>query len=309
MKHAPIVLIGYNRPQHIEQCISSLRANDEAQDTVLYFFLDGPGSTEDVPLVEQVRRIAHASTGFLEVRIVQRDAHLGLSRNVIDSVTLSLALHESVIVVEDDLVVSPTFLEYMHKALQWYQFSAGVFSISGYNYPRRILSLPRGYSYDAFFVMRHMCWGWGTWRDRWQKADWEIRDHASLRQNSSWLRSFSEGGVDLPRMLETQVQGHLDSWAIRWTYAHFANHAVCLVPVQSLVNNMGTDGSGVHMRATERYFHRTLNCNTVMRLPPHVYVDPLIARRFKTAERRGFAFRVGRKIYHTPWHSFLHGRG
>jgi hypothetical protein len=293
----PIALIGYNRPRHIEGCIASLRANTEAEETTLYAFLDGPRGIEDVPLVEEVRRITHSATGFREIRIVERDRNLGLSRNVIDGVTRVLAEHESVIVVEDDLVVSPVFLWYMRKALELYRSSSAVFSVSGYNYPRKLFPVPASHPYDAFFVMRHMCWGWGTWRDRWQKADWEIPDFPSLSRDLSWRRSFSEGGLDLPQMLEAQARGQIDSWAIRWTHAHFANHAVCLVPVKSLVNNMGTDGSGVHMKASTRYFHRTLNGNTGMRFPSQVYVDPLIARMFKTAERRSLVYRAFFKLY------------
>ncbi len=296
---APLVLIGYNRPRHIERCIASLRANSMARETVLYAFLDGPRVREDVSLVEEVRRIVRAAQGFLEVRIIERQENLGLSRNVIDGVTTVLAEHESVIVVEDDLVVSPSFLPYMSEALLRYRFAAGVFSVSGYNYPRRILRVGRDYPYDAFFIMRHMCWGWGTWRDRWRKADWEITDYSQLSRSASWRRSFSQGGMDLPRMLEAQTRGQVDSWAIRWTYAHFVNHAVCLVPVESFVNNMGVDGSGTHMKATGRYFHPTLNEKTRLRLPRHVYVDPLIARMYMTAERRSLGFRAYHKLART----------
>jgi hypothetical protein len=301
---APIALIGYNRPHHIERCISSLQANSAARGSTLYVFLDGPRGAEDASSVEEVRRIARATTRFREVRIAERKSNLGLSRNVIDGVTSVLAEHESVIVVEDDLVVSPSFLQYMNEALVRYRFAAGVFSVSGYNYPRRVLPMPAGYPYDAFFVTRHMCWGWGTWKDRWQKADWEIPDHSSLTKNSSWKRSLAEAGLDLPRMLEDQVQGRLDSWAIRWTYAHFANHAVCLVPVESFVNNMGADGSGVHMKASTRYFHASLNRTLLMILPPHVYVDPWIARKFKTAERRSLAVRIWRRLFRAQRHIF-----
>ena len=203
---APIALIGYNRPRHVEWCLTSLRANPEARESILYLFLDGPRSMEETTRVEEVRRVARSATGFSAVRLVERERNLGLSRNVIDGVTQVLAENESVIVVEDDLVVSPSFLRYMNDALERYRCSASVFSISGYIYPRSILSVPRGYPHDAFFVMRHMCWGWGTWRDRWRQADWEIRDYASLRANPSWRRAFSDVGVDLPGMLEAQMR-------------------------------------------------------------------------------------------------------
>jgi hypothetical protein len=134
--------------------------------------------------------------------------------------------------------------------LNIYRASPQVFTVSGYNYPNELLRIPNSYSYDAFFVMRHMCWGWATWRDRWQQADWQLDNYESLRMDESWRRSFREDGVDLPGMLDEQMHGQIDSWAIRWTYAHFAHHAVCLVPVHSFVN-IGVDGSGVHMSASQ----------------------------------------------------------
>jgi len=144
--------------------------------------------------------------------------------------------------------------------------------------------------------MRHMCWGWATWRDRWQQADWQVENYEILRTDESWRRSFREGGVDLPGMLDEQMHGQIDSWAIRWTHAHFANHAVCLVPVHSFVNNMGTDGSGVHMSASLRYYHPTLTGSETVRFPRLVYVDPEIARRFKKVEKRSLAYRAARRI-------------
>ena len=297
MKAVSVALFAYNRPKHLSNCIESLRKNSESSLTTVYFFLDGPFNTDDIPHVEQVYEIASSTTGFLEIRISKRDQHIGLSRNIIDGITQVLAKQESVIVVEDDLVVSQGFLRYMNRALDFYRESPQVFSISAYNYPPKILRIPRDYRYDAFFVMRHMCWGWGTWRDRWAKADWNLDNYASLRNDESWKRSFQEVGIDLLGMLNAQMHGEIDSWAIRWTHAHFTHHAVCLVPVESLVNNMGADGSGVHATPTSRYFHQRLNGKSrSLRLPSLVYVDPLIARVYKTAERRSFFVRATSKV-------------
>jgi glycosyltransferase involved in cell wall biosynthesis len=293
---APIALFAFNRPQHLEKCLSSLLQNAESSTTRLYCFLDGPRNESDIRHVEQARQIARTARGFLDVRILERDHNRGLSRSIIDGVSRVLEKHKRVIVVEDDLVVSPAFLRYMNEALRFYAPTPGVFSVSGYNYPQKILRIPGGYPYDAFFVQRHMCWGWGTWRDRWKRADWRVKNYDSLSRNESWKRSFEEGGVDLPGTLDAQVHGQLDSWAIRWSYAHFVNHGVCLVPVKSLVNNMGVDDSGVHMKASRRYFHRSLSGKDELALPPLIYIDPLIARAYKTAERRNLLFRAAVKM-------------
>ena len=156
---APIALIGYNRPQHIRNCLESLAANLEASQSDIYCFLDGPRSHEDLPHVRQVRKVVHEARGFRSIKIMERESNWGLSRNVIDGVTRILAQRDRVIVVEDDLVVSPGFLRYLNQALDVYRASPQVFTVSGYNYPEKLLRIPNSYSYDAFFVMRHMCWG------------------------------------------------------------------------------------------------------------------------------------------------------
>jgi len=292
---AAVALFAYNRPGHLQRCLASLRANPEAAASTGYFFIDGPRTAADRPLVEQVRRIALTSAVFRRTVVVDRGENRGLSGNIIDGVTQVLDTHARAIVVEDDLVVSPAFLGYMNQALVRYERAPSVFSVSGYNYPRAMLRSPPDYCYDAFFVPRHMCWGWGTWRDRWQHADWEISDYGAVCTDPSWQRSFRQVGLDLPQMLAQYKGGDIDSWAIRWTYTHFVNHAVCLVPVNSFVNNAGVDGSGSHMAASDRYHHRCLNCRTDLRLPAQVYVDPVIASAFSRTERRSLPSRISRR--------------
>lgn len=296
LPQAAIAVFAYNRPRHLERCLASLRSNPEAAQSTGYFFLDGPRSESDEAPVAEVRRVALTSGIFRRTVITDRGVNVGLSGNIIDGVTQVLAVHPRVIVVEDDLVVSPAFLGYMNQALERYWKSSSVFSVSGYNYPRALLRAPTDFAYDAFFVSRHMCWGWGTWRDRWEQADWEIGDYRTVSRDRSWKRSFEQVGIDLPGMLAQYKGGTIDSWAIRWTYAHFANHAVCLVPVRSFVNNAGADGSGRHMAASGRYLHRRLNCARNLCLPGQVYVDPVIASAFMRTERRSLVSRISRRV-------------
>lgn len=69
-----------------------------------------------------------------------------------------------VIVLEDDIVTSPAFLDFINAALDKYHAEPKVWHISGRNYlisSEQLLPEP--------FVWRTMnCWGWVTSADRWQ---------------------------------------------------------------------------------------------------------------------------------------------
>ena len=81
------------------------------------------------------------------------------------------------IVLEDDILVSPVFLDYMNDALNRYEREKRVWSISAWSHP--IDSTGLGDSY--FWCIPH-CWGWASWNDRWQYFK---RDIAWVEQNFS----------------------------------------------------------------------------------------------------------------------------
>jgi len=117
MKLAPVILFTYNRPNHIKRNIESLLKNKEAGQSDLFVFSDAPKKEEDKLKVEQVREYLSTITQFQSVTIVKREFNYGLGKNIIDGVTEIVATYGKVIVLEDDLVVSPYFLEYMNEGL------------------------------------------------------------------------------------------------------------------------------------------------------------------------------------------------
>ena len=102
------------------------------------------------------------------------------------------------------------------------------------------------YKEDIYLSYRCMSWGWATWSDRWSKIEWDIKDFQQLKNNKKEIKLFNRGGDDLFPMLKSQLDGNIDSWAIRFCYAHYKNNSFCVYPVKSFVNNEGFDGSGVH---------------------------------------------------------------
>jgi GR25 family glycosyltransferase involved in LPS biosynthesis len=192
-----------------------------------------------------------------------------------------LRKHDAVVVVEDDIVLARNALQYFHQALHYYRHSGGVGSVSGYAHPPSLLSIPRHYPYDAYFLGRSFSWGWATWSDRWEQVNWDVSRWERLRQDERVVRGLSALGPDVPLMLDMQLNGKIDSWAIRYTLHHFLNGLLSLTPVHSYVQNIGLDGSGTHTGNTRRYENDLSLAMSNPLLPPFVAPNPLIAERFR----------------------------
>jgi len=247
---APIVLFVYNRPEHTRKTVESLLKNALAGMSEIFIYSDGPKSEKDNDRIKSVRNYIHEISGFKQVKIIEREKNLGLAKSVITGVSDVFSSFEKVIVMEDDIVTSPSFLLFINEALKYYEYNKKIFSVSGYTYP---ITFSQSYFHDVFISYRPSSWGWGTWKDRWKKVDWEIKDYKSFQSDKNAQISFNKAGEDLIPMLYAQMKGKIDSWAIRWAYSHFRNYAYCLSPVKSLCKNIGTDSSGTHSATTKKY--------------------------------------------------------
>ena len=202
--------MAYNRPEALRRSLAALAAADLASDTDLFIRIDGPRGEVDAEKVAAVREVAQAARGFRSVDICWSDKNQGLGPSVIQGVERILDFSETVIVLEDDLVVSKGFLRYMNDALRQYADDARVFSVCGYT---NRVTMPEGYPYDAYFCPRSSSWGWATWRDRWQSVDWNPTP-ASLQKHAHAFNRW--GGSDCAKMLRDWMEGRNRSWAIRF---------------------------------------------------------------------------------------------
>lgn len=241
MGRSPIALFVYNRPEHTAKAISALRACAEAAESDLTIFSDAPKAEKDQPGVLAVREIVRSVHGFRNVTLIEREENMGLARSIISGVTDLVNRHGRLIVMEDDLVASPHFLAYMNNALDYYESNERVISIHGYVYPVNE-TLP-----ETFLLRGADCWGWGTWKRGW--ALFEQDGETLLRElrKRRLTREFDFGGAyAYTNMLERQVRGEIDSWAIRWYASAFLRDKLTLYPGQSLISNIGHDASGSH---------------------------------------------------------------
>ncbi len=246
---APIVLFVFNRPQHTQRTLAALAQSKGAELVTLCIFSDAPRSPKDNEAVAEVRKICRQAKGFAQVKIVERQENFGLARNIIEGVTEIFNHSDEVVVLEDDLITSPHFIHYINDALTFYK-DKKVFSVAGYS-PN--IALPSDYNRSTYFIPRNCSWGWATWKDRWQRVDWQVSDFEAFIRSRERRESFNIAGNDLTPMLLKQRLGQINSWSIRFCYAAFAIGWPTVYPVHSQVRNGGIDGSGTHMKKTTKY--------------------------------------------------------
>lgn len=265
---APIIVFCYNRPWHVEQTLEALSRNELSDQSILYIYCDGPkadASDEQLQKIAEVRQVVRKRQWCKDVYIVESEKNKGLANSVISGVTEVINRYNRVIVLEDDLITSPYFLTYMNHSLDFYENYESVFSIGGYNFPQTKMPIPDDYPYDNYVCLRSCSWGWGTWRNRWNKVNWTMGKFDISKTNSSMMHALNRLGDDFIPMMQMQQDGLIDSWSVRFGFEHFLHHAVAMIPCVSYVRNIGIDGSGTHCGNNADSYHIDLSLSK--RLP------------------------------------------
>ncbi len=277
--YAPILLFTYNRPAHTRRLVESLLQNPESARSRLFIYSDAPRDEAARPAVDEVRRYLRTLSGFGGIHLVERTENWGLARSVINGVTSLLQDFDRVIVLEDDLVLSPVFLRFMNEALETYQDEPRVGHIQACDFTQDP-SLP-----ETFLIKWTGSWGWATWRRAWKLFNPDGRALLNELEQRHLTREFDFGGAyRYTRMLRRQVKGLNDSWAIRWNASLFLADVLSLNVGRSLVQNGGFDGSGT-------------NCGGGGLYASTLRADPLPVRRISPIEEDLAARRALARYY------------
>ncbi|MFC4802576.1 glycosyltransferase family 2 protein [Neobacillus sp. GCM10023253] len=250
---SPVIVFVYNRLEHTKETIEALAKNSIADETEIYIFSDAPKdkkSEKKVTLIREYLDSLGERKLFKSVKVFKAESNNGLAKSVILGVSQIINEYGKVIVVEDDLVSSADFLQFMNDALDYYEANKNIWSISGYNIP---IEIPNDYKSEVYLSYRGCSWGWATWKDRWENVDWNVSDYHVFKKNKDLRRRFGRGGRDLSFMLDLQMQGKIDSWAIRWCYTQSKLDMFTVYPVVSRIKNIGLDGTGTHSGMTSHY--------------------------------------------------------
>lgn len=236
------MLFVYNRLDETRQTIKALQHNYLAKESELIIVSDGPKNEVLNIRVNEVRQYIKTITGFKSLQILEYPKNLGLANSIIQGVTKIIEKYEKIIVLEDDLVTSPNFLDFMNQALEYYKENDKVQSINGFS-----LDIGR-YSekLDIYFHCKTYSWGWATWYNRWGKSIFD-RNIIKREINKETLKDFkNKCGDNMPKMLIRSLTNKNDSWYASWAFNHFTNNKYAVYPYLSKVKNIGFDENATH---------------------------------------------------------------
>lgn len=258
MSYAPILLFVYNRPEHTRRCIESLLKNSLVSESNLFIYADGAKDSTQQEAVNEVRNYIRSIQGFKQITLMERSENWGLARNIINGVTTQVNRYGKVIVLEDDLVVAPYFLQFMNDALEVYKNEPRVGHIQACDFTQDS-SLPA-----TFLIKWTGSWGWATWDRAWKHFNPNGNELLQELEERKLTHVFDfNGKYGFTRMLRRQIEGKNNSWAIRWNASLFLKDILSLNVGRSLVQNEGFDGSGT-------------NCGGGGLYASHLYLQPLL---------------------------------
>mgnify|MGYP001370566016 CR=1 FL=1 len=238
---APIAVFAFKRPTDTRRLLQSLCANPEWIRSDVWVFCEGPRGPGDQAAVDATRAVVREQAWHPKMRVIEHESNQGCAKSIIDGIGRVLTEHETVIVLEDDLEVSPHFLAYMNEGLRRYATDERVMQLAGYMFDVDVLVTD-----DALFLPFVSSWGWATWRRAWSAYDHSL---SAMSWLDTWpwrrFRFDLHGAFAYRNMLAQAERAEIDAWDIRWYLSVFRRDGLCLFPRKSLVKNYGFD-NGTH---------------------------------------------------------------
>lgn len=280
-KHAPVVMISYNRPDLLRMTMRNVALAHEIREHDVFMFIDGPRNEQDRSKQDEIEEIVYKhKKDISRLYVIRRDRNLGCRGNITDAITQIIDRYGRVVVVEDDILVSRTFFQYMDEALEFYEKDSRIWSINAYQQPA--LRVPGDYPHDVYLNPINMCWGWGTWKDRWHMVDFELTDWPERKKDVEFMRRLNHVSSTLPLMLDAQYEGKLKTWDVQCSYCTVKNGMMSVEPRYQLTKNIGHLPGGEHCGSTFPYITRQKYYNFRPRLIPDIPVDHRIQNQFRT---------------------------
>ena len=245
-KYAPVAIFCYNRLSNIREVISALQKNYLASETCVYVFSDGPKSARQESSVNAVRTYLKTITGFKSFTVIERPENFYIERNIIEGVTEVVNRFGRIIVLEDDGVTAPNFLNFMNQSLDFYDNTKRVMHIATFTF----INMPTNFRETFFWrYTENGGGGWATWADRWKKFQYFTDETTAL--NSLNTEQKNKLNLDGTMNFVSTLKYKIIPWDICWYMTLVRNNGLAVNSPHALTINNGLY-NGTHFSPLNR---------------------------------------------------------
>lgn len=242
----PILLITFNRPDHVRRVLTEIR---KQQPTKLFVCQDGAREDNENDRVkcQEVRDVITELVDWsCDLHTLYQDKNLGCGPGPAAGITWFFEQVEMGIILEDDAVPHPDFFEYAATLLEKYMDDESVRAIGS----MKLYDDKFGDGSYYFSMMNRTLCAWATWRRAWKYFDYEMKQYstkdlslamkyygATLREREYWQERLEEIHQDC-------LGG--SSWDQQFWMTIWLTRGVGICPNSNLSTNIGFDEFGTH---------------------------------------------------------------
>lgn len=239
MKCYPILIPTLNRFSHFKECVESLAKCSYASQTDLFIGLDYPPSQRYEEGYLKIKNYVQSIVGFKTVNVFERSTNFGAIENLRSLIEVARASYDGYILIEDDNIVAPTFLEFMNTSMIYFQSVENIKSVCGF-----LPTSQYNYQKDYLITSDSSGWGIGRWFKKYHIAEKEYPLSVLQSFKKSW-KLYKSYPASLLMLMEMVGKGAWYGDTVR-TVENIEKGFFQIRPAESLVKNMGHDGTGLH---------------------------------------------------------------
>lgn len=281
MQNIPVVITVYDRLKHLKNCVESIKKNELAKDTELFVVSDAAYRDEHRQIIKEVRSYVDTIAGFKKVHLIAHEKNKGVKDSFIEAKRIVFSSFDALIVMEDDITVSPYYLKYMNLCMKKYKNFENIYSVTGYQHPYKIYNR---YPYDVFFMHASHAWGFGIWKEKEERLmnDCYLKFEEFVIENKNKIEEFKKSNYEAYRILKRDINGELVAGDARREFYQFCSNKVSIIPLKSLTKSNGHDGSGINCGYDYTLQNQEIEKEDKdYKFPNKVYIDPQIFKQRK----------------------------
>jgi hypothetical protein len=233
-----IYVLGYNRPQHLLSTLLGLskQLNNYSGKRKFQVEIRIDGSKDG--LINQ--DILNVLERFNYPYMVS-PKNFGLRSSILSVLgCFKASEYDSMILLEDDILISDDCLVYFDNMLMHYEHDSKILQISAYS----------PFNFNSSFVFRHpriSTWGWATWKHKFPLLDDFVLDWRGFNVTAftaSQIQMIEEYMPDTIGLFDSMQSGKINAWSLDLLTYSVRNNLKTIYPSSTLLDNIGMDGTG-----------------------------------------------------------------